>query len=95
MKSNRKFLRNALSAGVAIAGLTALSAHAYGPLYIHDYDNGTPYRWDVTNPVQVYTDGGNFASGTISIYVSTPETCNEADGWQCGYYEDLYVEFTN
>jgi len=95
MKSNRKFLRNALSAGVAIAGLTALSAHAYGPLYIHDYDNGTPYRWDVTNPVQVYTDGGNFASGTISIYVNTPETCNEVDGWQCGYYEDLYVEFTN
>jgi hypothetical protein len=78
-----------------VAGLASFAALAYGPLYIHDYATGTPYRWDVTGPVQVYTDGGNFASGTVSLYVSTPETCNAADGWQCGHYEDTYVEFTN
>ena len=91
MKSNRKFLKNAVAAGIAVAGLTSLAAQAYGPLYIWDYASGTPYRWDVTEPVPVYTDGGNFASGTVSLY--DPEFCNEAGGWNC--YKDLYVEFTN
>ena len=91
----RKFLKHSLAAGLAAAGLASLTAHAYGPLYIFDYETGTPYRWDVSEPVQVYTDGGNFASGTVTLYVSTPETCNADDGWQCGYYEETYVEFTN
>jgi len=95
MKSNHKFLKNSLAGMIAAAGLASFSAQAYGPLYIHDYATGTPYRWDVTEPVQVYTDGGNFASGTVLIWVETPETCNEADGWQCGHNEELYVEFTN
>lgn len=94
MKIN-KLLKNTLTTGIAVAGLTSIAAQAYGPLYIFDFANGTPYRWDVTSPVQVYTDGGNFASGTVTLYVSTPETCNEADGWNCGHYEDSYVEFTN
>ncbi len=93
MKNN--FLKKSLAAGIAVAGLTSIAAQAYGPLYIFDYATGTPYRWDVSNPVPVYTDGGNFASGTVSLYVDTPETCNEADGWNCGHYEDSYVEFTN
>ncbi len=95
MKNNRKFLKNALIACVAAAGLTGLTAQAYGPLYIHDYATGTPYRWDVSTPVQVYTDGGNFASGSVWVWVETPDTCNEADGWQCGHSEELYVVFTN
>jgi hypothetical protein len=87
----RKILRGLFT----VAVLAGSSAHAYGPLYIHDYSTGTPYRWDVTAPVPVYTDGGNFASGTVSLWVNTPETCNEENGWQCGYSEELYVEFTN
>jgi len=95
MKTDRKLLRNVLAAGIAAAGMTSFAAQAYGPLYIYDYATATPYRWDVSEPVPVWTDGGNFASGTVTIYVPTPETCNADDGWQCGYYEDLYVEFTN
>ena len=94
MKTN-KLIKNTLAASIAAAGLASLTAHAYGPLYIYDYSDGTPYRWDVTEPVQVWVDGGNFASGTVTLYVSTPETCNADDGWQCGYYEETYVEFTN
>lgn len=81
----------------AIAGtflVTILSfsaAHAYGPLFIFDYERGTPYRWDVSQPVPVFTDGGNFASGTVSVYV--PETCNAENGWVC--YQQVYVEFNN
>ena len=93
MKNNRKFLRNSLSAAVAVAGLASFSAHAYGPLYVFDYADATPYRWDVTEPVQVYTDGGNFASGTVRLRDSNLPTCNAEGGWQC--YYDLYVEFTN
>ena len=93
MKNNRKFLKNSLSAAVALAGLASFAAHAYGPLYIYDYADGTPYRWDVTEPVQVYTDGGNFASGTVRLRDSNLPTCNAEGGWQC--YYDLYVEFTN
>jgi hypothetical protein len=95
MKTKRKFLKNVLAAGIVAAGMTSIAAQAYGPLYVWDYVSGTPYRWDVSNPVPVWTDGGNFASGTVSLWVETPETCNEENGWQCGYYEDLYVEFTN
>lgn len=95
MKTNRRLLKNLLAAGIAAAGLTSIAAQAYGPLYVWDYASGTPYRWDVSSPVQVWTDGGNFASGTVTLWVETPETCNEENGWQCGYYEDLYVEFTN
>jgi hypothetical protein len=100
MKSNRKTLKKALAASIAaasiaVAGLMGTAAQAYGPLYIHDYATATPYRWDVTDPVAVWTDGGNFASGTIFVWVSTPDTCNEDDGWQCGHNEELYVEFTN
>jgi hypothetical protein len=95
MKTNRKFLKNVLAGGIAAAGLMSISAQAYGPLYIHDYATGTPYRWDVSEPVPVYTDGGNFASGTVWLWVSTPETCNAEGGWQCGYNDPLYVEFTN
>ena len=95
MKTDRKFIRNVLCAGIATAGLASFSAQAYGPLYVFDYETGTPWRWDVTEPVDVWVDGGNFASGTVSIYVSTPETCNAEGGWDCGHYEDLYVEYTN
>jgi hypothetical protein len=95
MKTSRKMLKSVLAAGIGAAGLASFAAQAYGPLYVWDYASGTPYRWDVTTPVQVWTDGGNFASGTVSLWVETPETCNEEDGWQCGYYEDRYVEFTN
>lgn len=90
-----KFLKKYLAAGIAVAGLTSIAAHAYGPLYIFDYASSTPYRWDVTEPVQVYIDGGNFASGTVWLYVETPETCNPENGWNCGYSEEVYVEFTN
>jgi len=93
MKS--KIFKRTLAAGIAVAGLSSMAAQAYGPLYIFDYAKGIPYHWDVSQPVPVYTDGGNFASGTVSIYVDTPETCNDADGWNCGHYEDQYVEFTN
>ena len=93
MKNNRKFLKNSLSAAVAVAGLASFSAHAYGPLYVFDYADATPYRWDVTEPVQVYTDGGNFASGTVRLRDSNLPTCNAEGGRQC--YYDLYVEFTN
>ncbi|MGA9574479.1 MAG: hypothetical protein WBS20_11090, partial [Lysobacterales bacterium] len=95
MKSNSKFLKNSILAGMAVAGLTSVAAQAYGPLYIFDYATGTPYRWDVTTPVQVYTDGGNFASGSVYNWVETPETCNEAGDWQCGYNEEIDVVFTN
>jgi hypothetical protein len=47
----------------------------------------------VTEPVQVYTDGGNFASGTVRLRDSDLPTCNAEGGYQC--YYDLYVEFTN
>jgi hypothetical protein len=81
---------------VLAAGLLAGPAvYANGPLYIFDYETGTPYRWDVTTPVPVWTDGGHFASGTVTIWVDTPETCNEEDGWNCGHEEEIYVEFTN
>lgn len=93
MKNNQRILKKVLAAGIAVAGLTSIAAHAYGPLYIHDYSTGTPYRWDVTEPVQVYTDGGNFASGTVWLYNPDLETCNSEGGWQCN--EELYVEFTN
>ena len=58
-------IRDRLSAAylVATAGLASFSAQAYGPLYIFDYASGTPWRWDVTEPVDVWVDGGNFASG--------------------------------
>ena len=94
MRTNKSLI-NVLRAGIAAAMFASSMAFAYGPLYIHDYATGTPYRWDVTTPVPVYTDGGNFASGTVYLWVDTPETCNEADGWQCGSSEPLYVEFTN
>ena len=93
MKNNRRFLKNTLAAAVAVAGLTSLTAQAYGPLYVHDYATGTPYRWDVTDPVKVWTDGGNFASGTVRFYDYSLPTCNEEGGYIC--YEDVYVEFTN
>jgi hypothetical protein len=92
MKNNR-LLKHALAAGVTAATLVSLSAQAYGPLYIHDYATGTPYRWDVTDPISVYTDGGNFASGTVTLYNGELDTCNAEGGWQCN--EELYVEFTN
>lgn len=82
-----------MAAAVISAGVASFAAHAYGPLYIYDYASGTPYRWDVTQPVQVYTDGGNFASGTVRFYDSSLPTCNAEGGWICFY--DEYVEFTN
>ncbi len=94
MKSNTN-LRKSVCAAIALAGLASIPAQAYGPLYIFDYTEGTPYRWDVSEPVQVWTDGGNFASGTVWLWVDTPETCNESDGWMCGYSEESYIEFTN
>ncbi len=95
MRDNNTILKRLLAAGITAAGLIGSAAHANGPLYIYDYSTGTPYRWDVSTPVQVYTDGGNFASGSVWLWVSTPETCNEAGGWNCGYSEQIYVEFTN
>lgn len=94
MKINSNLKKSVLAA-FAVAGLSSMTAYAYGPLYIHDYAAGTPYRWDVSSPVQVYTDGGNFASGTVSLWVQTPDTCNAEGGWDCGHYEEIYVEFTN
>ncbi len=88
-KSSRNW--TAIAGTFLIATLSFSAAHAYGPLFIFDYEGGTPYRWDVSQPVPVYTDGGNFASGTVSVYV--PETCNAENGWVC--YEQVYVEFTN
>ena len=93
MKSNHKFLKNSMAAAVMAAGMASFAVHAYGPLYVYDYASGTPYRWDVTQPVQVYTDGGNFASGTVRFYDSSLPTCNAEGGWVCFY--DEYVEFTN
>jgi len=75
MKTKCKFLKNIVAFVIAVAGMTSFAAEAYGPLYIWDYASGTPYRWDVTTPVPVYVDGGNFASGTVSVY--DPEFCNE------------------
>ncbi|WP_346837968.1 matrixin family metalloprotease [Microbulbifer sp. SAOS-129_SWC] len=93
MLNNKKIFPKSALAACLLAGTS--SAFAYGPLYVFDYENGIPYRWDVSSPVKVYTDGGNFASGTVKLYKSTPETCNEDDGWVCGHYEDVYVEFAN
>ena len=90
---NNRLLKKSLAAAIAAMGLASFSVQAYGPLYIHDYASGTPYRWDVTEPVQVWTDGGNFASGTVRLYNGDLDTCNSEGGWQC--YEDVYVEFTN
>ncbi|HET6565543.1 MAG TPA: hypothetical protein VFG52_09045 [Xanthomonadales bacterium] len=95
MKTERRNSIRALAASIALAGMASMSAQAYGPLYIFDYEAGIPFRWDVTTPVQVWTDGGNFASGTVWIWVETPETCNEENEWNCGYNEELYVEFSN
>ncbi len=92
---NKSVMKKSLAAGIALAGITCGPAMAYGPLYIFDYESATPYRWDVSEPIAVYVDGGNFASGTVWNWVETPETCNAADGWQCGYVEEIYVEFTN
>ena len=86
MKINRKMIRNVLFAGIATAGLASLSAQAYGPLYVFDYETGTPWRWDVTEPVNVWVDGGNFASGTVRIYDYSLPTCSDPD-WIC--YTDL------
>ena len=61
MRSKSTLLKG-LCAAVLLAGSTA---QAYGPLYIHDYETGTPYRWDVSEPVEVWTDGGNYASGVL------------------------------
>jgi hypothetical protein len=93
MKTDRRFIRNVLCAGIATAGFTSFSAQAYGPLYVFDYESGTPWRWDVTEPVDVWVDGGNFASGTVRLRNPDLPTCNAEGGWQC--YEDVYVEFTN
>jgi hypothetical protein len=90
MNSIKKFVPAALA-----TMLLSSAANAYGPLYIHDYATGTPYRWNVTTPVQVYTDGGNYASGSVWLWVETPETCNAENNWNCGYAEELYVEFSN
>ena len=49
MKTN-KLLKKSLIAGIAVAGLTSIAAQAYGPLYIFDYTDGTPYRWDERSP---------------------------------------------
>jgi hypothetical protein len=92
MKNNR-ILKKSLAAALAVTGLASFSAQAYGPLYIHDYASGTPYRWDVTEPVQVWTDGGNFASGTVWLRNPDLDTCNSDGGWVCN--EEVYVEFTN
>ena len=95
MRSKTIDLKRTAAAVFAAAVLASSAAHAYGPLYIFDYENGTPYRWDVSTPVQIWTDGGNYASGTVWLWVNTPDTCNAENGWQCGYSEELYVEFTN
>ena len=93
MKTDHKIIRNVLFAGIATAGLASFSAQAYGPLYVFDYESGTPWRWDVTEPVDVWVDGGNFASGTVRLRNPDLPTCNAEGGWQC--YEEIYVEFTN
>lgn len=93
MTSKSPLIKKVLVAGLATAGLFSLTAQAYGPLYIFDYGDGTPYRWDVSTPIPVYTDGGNFASGTVRLYNPDLDTCNSEGGWQC--FEDVYVEFTN
>lgn len=93
MKIDNRFLKRSLAVSIAAIGLTCTSAYAYGPLYIFDFATGTPYRWDVVEPVPVYTDGGNFASGTVSLRNPDLDTCNNEGGWIC--YEDVYVEFTN
>ena len=91
MRTKKTFIK----ALVASVLLSASAAHAAGPLYIHDYASGEAYLWDVTQPVQVWVDGGNYASGTVWLWVSTPDTCNPENNWNCGYSEELYVEFTN
>ncbi len=93
MKTDHRILKRAIAASIACAGMASLTAQAYGPLYIFDYEAGTPYRWDVSSPVPVYTDGGNFASGTVRLRNSDLPTCNSEGGWVC--YENVYVEFTN
>ena len=95
MQTDDRILRRALAAAIAVLALAGPAAHAYGPLYIFDYSTGTPYRWDVTTPIPVWVDGGHFASGTVTVWVETPETCNAENGWNCGHNEDKYVEFTN
>ena len=49
MRSNN-LVRRVFAAAFATAILASSAAYAYGPLYIHDYENGAPYRWDVTTP---------------------------------------------
>ena len=95
MRTSNYRIKGLVGAAAAAVLFLGSAAHAYGPLVIQDYEEGKPYLWDVSNPVPVYTDGGNFASGTVFIWVETPETCNPEGGWNCGYYDELYVEFTN
>ncbi len=95
MRSDDRIFGRTLAAALAVGVLAGPAAHAYGPLYIFDYSTGTPYRWDVTTPVPVWTDGGKFASGTVTVWVDTPETCNEENGWNCGHEEQIYVEYSN
>lgn len=95
MRNNQTLLNKAMAVGLAFAALVGSAAHAAGPLYIHDYSTATPYRWDVTTPVPVYTDGGNYASGSVWLWVNTPETCNQESNWNCGYSEETYVVFSN
>ncbi len=61
--------RNTLAVAVAVAaGLFSASAQAGGPLYM--FEPGVPYRWDVTSPVQAYTDLGDI--------------CDTEPGWPYG-----------
>ena len=98
MRTDDRIARRALAAaiaGMAVLALAGPAALAYGPLYIFDYSTGTPFRWDVTTPIPVWVDGGHFASGTVTVWIDTPETCNAENEWNCGHNEEIYVEFAN
>lgn len=57
---------------------TVIGTNAAGPLYMWNAEQRIPYRWDVTSPVSIYTDGGPFE--IIPASEGTPIPNEVADG---------------
>src|SRR5688572_29690117 len=55
-KINREFILSAL----LVVIFTAAGVNAGGPLFMWNTEQRIPYRWDVSAPVNIYTDNGPF-----------------------------------
>ena len=73
-RNNREFIVTAF----LIVIFTVIGVNAGGPLYMWNAEQRIPYRWDVTSPVNVYTDGGPFE--IIPSSAGTPIPNEVADG---------------